>query len=98
MGYYIEVPENKNKALQLRTLYGGVIVPKPTDFVAIPNDKALVVVVDNCMFEAAGLAFSEAEFKAFTNPNDNREKQFVLLDKKKAFELACCQLYFQPTV
>ena len=80
MGYYIEVPDNHGKAAQLVELHGGEIIPQPANFGEIPEDKGLVIVVDNIAFEAAGFAFSEAEFKAFTDLADPRPRAFVLLD------------------
>ena len=88
MGFYVEVPHPRNKAMQLVNLYKGQIVPKPAFFADIPEDKALIVVVANEMFEAAGLAFCDSEFRDFTDPHDNRPKQFVLLDKELAHKLS----------
>jgi hypothetical protein len=87
MGYYIEVPKNKNKAEQIVELFGGEIVSMPNAFSDIPEDKALIVVVDNGPFEAAGLAFNESEFKEFTAPDSGRQRprKFVLMDKEKAY-------------
>lgn len=45
----------------------------------------LVCVVDNGLFAAAAHLFSEAEFEAFTNPNDRRPKRFFVWDKVKEF-------------
>lgn len=87
MGYYIQVPNNKNKAQQISMLYGGQIIPKPR-FNEIPADKALMVVVDNGPFEAAGLAYDEAEFSEFTALDDIRRKMFVLMDKQQAYKLS----------
>lgn len=88
MGYYIQTASNKNKAHDISTANNGRIVPKPANYAEIPEDKALIVVINNGLFEAAGLAFSEREFQDFTLPSDGRSKEFVLLDKKVAYELA----------
>lgn len=88
MGYYIETGMSRNKALSLVTEHNGQIIDQPASFAEIPADKALIIIVDNRMFEAAALAFSEAEFKEFTSPYDGRPKQYVLLDKKLAHELS----------
>lgn len=88
MGFYIETPKDLYKALQLRDLYGAAIVAKPV-FSEVPADKAVIVVVNNHgIFEAAGLAYSQEEFDAFTCPSDLREKTFVLMDKAVAYRLA----------
>jgi len=87
MGYYIQVPNHKGKAQQLVNLHGGQIIPKPNFFSDIPENRALIVVVDNGLFEAAAYAYSEGEFAEFTDPTDGRPKKYVLLDKGLAREL-----------
>jgi len=89
MGFYIEVPENTNKAEQIRDLYGGEIVQTvPLDYSKIPEGKALIVVVDNGLFEAAGFCFNEPEFRVFTDILELRPRKFVYLDRDKAEELS----------
>ena len=87
MGYYIETKHPLNKASQIVCQHKGEIVPKPLNFDNIPEDKALIVVVQNGMFDAAGYAFDEREFKSFTQPSDLRPKTFILLDKEIANKL-----------
>ena len=87
MGYYIEVPNNKGKAAQIVEMYGGEIIPQPDTFDKVPQGKALICVVDNGLFEAAGYCFDSREFGEFTRP-DGRPKQWVLLDLIKAQKLS----------
>jgi len=87
MGYYIETPENLNKAKQIAGIYGGTIVPRP-EFSKVPSDTAVIVVVSNGFFDAAAYAYNQAEFDAFHEPGDFRPKQYVLMDKKKAEALS----------
>ena len=88
MGYYInkEMPA-LGKANAIAGLYGGAIINRPNSFSDIPQGKALIVVIDNGPFEAAGFAYSEREFQAFTEIGDSRPKTFVTLDWGKAVEL-----------
>ena len=81
MGYYIEVgvPERFKKANQLVRLYKGEIIPRPKSFSDIPDGKALICVISNGSFEAAGFCFSNQEFSEF-GVNDGRPRQWVLLD------------------
>ena len=73
MGYYIQVPKNKGKAQQLVELYGAEILSKPpTALEDIPKDKALICVVDNGPWEAAGFCYSQREFEAFNKPDTIR--------------------------
>jgi len=88
MGYYIQVPEHFGKAEQIEALYDGMIIPWPNSFDLIPLDKALIVVVRNQNFEAAGFAYDEKEFAAFTDPGDPRPKKFVLMNRVMANELS----------
>ena len=87
MGYYIEVPQLKQKARQLQELHGGKVVPMPQSFADVPTDKVLVIVVDNGPFEAAAIVYSAEEFAAFTLPCDYRPRSAVLLDRDVAIRL-----------
>lgn len=87
MGYYIQVPEKKNKAGQLVRLYGAQIIPCPVAFEDIPGNKALICVIDNTMFEAAGHCYSQREFEAFCVP-DGRPRKWLLMDKELTEKLA----------
>lgn len=54
MGYYIQTPENKNKAGQIVKLYNGEELSEmPEKYEDIPEGKALIVVVSNVSFDAA---------------------------------------------
>jgi len=86
MGWYIQGP-TIGKAPYIVMEYGATVVGMPGSFSDIPEDKALIVVVGNPMFEAAGYAFDEREFDTFTRPEDVRQKLFLLMDKKKAIKL-----------
>lgn len=69
MGYYIETPMNKGKAEYLVREYGAEEI-EAFDWSDVPEDKALICVVDNGPFEAAAVAYSEREFQAFAAPDD----------------------------
>lgn len=92
MGYYIGVPKNKGKAEQLAKLYGAQILPaQPHSFADVSDGKAVICVVDNGPFEAAGLCYSEREFESFAAPDmagPQRPRIWVLMDKTLAHELA----------
>ncbi len=88
MGYYIQGGGAQGKTRFLVTELGGKQIPQPRSFDDIPADKALIVVVNNGPFQAAGLIFSPAEFKAFTLPSDYRDKEFVLVDRETAHDHA----------
>lgn len=89
MGFYINQGLTAyNKASDLIRLYNGTRLTEcPKIYEDIPDGKVLVVVVENGIFDAAGVVVDECEFRAFTLPTDRRPKQYVLLDKQHAFEL-----------
>lgn len=87
MGFYIEVPKNKGKAQQLVDLHGAQILDKKPEFRA---DKAIICVLDNGPWEAAGYAYSERELEAFATPDmcgPQRPRTWLLMDRAKANKL-----------
>lgn len=91
MGYYIEVPRPKGKAQQLADLHGATILPqRPEAFEDVPDNLAIICVVDNGPFEAAAFCYCREEFVDFadTDHGDRRPRQWVLMDKALARQLA----------
>lgn len=86
MGYYIETPINKGKARYIVEHYGGELVLSPESF-DFDSDDALVCVVENGLFDAAGIAYSPDERDQFNDPDDTRERVWLKLPKSKAIEL-----------
>jgi hypothetical protein len=87
MGYYIQTDGVVGKAQYLVSKMGGTRTSCPASFDDIPAGKALIVIVDNGPFEAAGLIFSRAELTDFSEP-DGRFKEWVLLDRDVAHTAA----------
>lgn len=82
MGYYIEDQKDKTKREWLeancleKTSYS-------TPFSWYKDRNCLpVVLINNGFFLAAGIAFNEREFEAFTLVSDPRPKEFYAVDKK----------------
>ena len=97
MGSYINTPSNKGKTEFIIKTYCGILLPlPPNSFADIPEGKALVVVVDNGHFQAAGYAYSEGEFRVFTDPNEKRHRDYILLDKVTAELVASLALDVGP--
>lgn len=88
MGYYIQTPERHGKVDWLIANYQGEEIAPPNKFEEIPAGKALIVIVDNGPFEAAGFVYDAGEFNDFRYDNTRRPKRYVLLDEKIAAELA----------
>jgi len=86
VGYYIEVPKNKGKAQQIVELYGGRIVLNPPLFEDIEPGEAIICVVDNGPYEAAGFCYNQDELYAFTHM-DGRRRVWVVMNRQKVCEL-----------
>lgn len=88
MGYYIEVPHNHGKAQQIIDLYSAEMTsPVGAERALDDSTKAVIVVCDNEIFEAAAFAYDKNEFEAFTLSDDMRKKWFLIMDRAKAKQL-----------
>ena len=83
MGYYIETPENFNKANQLVALYNANLIDEPGE---LHPTKAIICVVQNPFFDAAGYCYSEKELSVFRH-NDGRPRSWLLMDKDLVHKL-----------
>jgi len=86
MGFYIQVPHHKHKAEQIVAIHGGRICPRPPNFEDISPDEAIICVMDNGPFEAAGFCYNQAELTAFSVP-DGRPRAWVVMNRAKVCEL-----------
>jgi len=84
MGYYIQGPTFGKAQHIVDTYEGKFLESPPKRYEAIPADKALIVIVSNAIFEAAGFAYDADEFAAFTDPTDPRHRSYVLIDRAVA--------------
>jgi len=56
------------------------------------DDVLRVCLVDNGLFTAAGVAYDEREFEAFTDPSDHRDKIWYTVPKEDLREV-CGEMY-----
>lgn len=84
MGRYINRPDGapRGKVEYLNKL-GAREVTQETAREAVEL-HGVIVLVDNGLFEAAGYAYSPAEFAAFISPDDPRPKRFFILPRDVA--------------
>ncbi len=88
MGYYIEVPQVHGKAQQIIDIHGAELLKRvPMSVRDVPEDKAIICVVDNGPFEAAAFAFDDLELREFAKP-DPRPRQWLLMDRTTACKLS----------
>lgn len=81
MGYYINPPTGTKEEWLKEN---GIASDLKEGWTCVYNhlgyeDYLPVVLIDNGPFTAAGIAFSEREFEAFTIPEDKRKKTFWLV-------------------
>lgn len=83
MGYYIQT-ENilVGKAAYLVNKYNAKVLPKAPEWNDIPEDQAIICVVNNGLFEACGYCYNSQELNAFNRPTDFRDKIWLLIDKE----------------
>jgi hypothetical protein len=86
MGCYINLPMKTSGAEQL-VARGATIIKRPATFSGIPEGKVLVCVVQNPTFDAAGVAYDEAEFRRMLSSMGPRDHTWLLLDRSLALSL-----------
>lgn len=96
MGYYInhsfvngekKLLSHFNKAIDLIKCNNAIEISKPKNWNEWPEEKALLCVAENYLFDAVGLAYDEREFLEFSR-DDERKKVWLLMDKKLAWKLS----------
>jgi hypothetical protein len=85
MGYYIN-PEDQNKESWL--LENGREVGTPKDLELVRDSECVVCVVDNGLFTAASVIYSENELKAFSLPSDVRPKRWFNVSKEAVVKVS----------
>lgn len=87
MGFYIQTKDALQKAMQLKRDHGAQVVMRPTVIDEIPKGKTLICVVENGLFDAAGIVYSQNELEAFSETRTDRPRTFMLMDTEKVVEL-----------
>jgi hypothetical protein len=91
MGYYINQTTKQhlgplNKADALVDDEEAIELPfAPDEF---PTDRAIICVVNNGSFEAAGFAYDKREMDSFNDPDDWRPKRWLVMDLETAKKLS----------
>jgi hypothetical protein len=88
MGFQIPGP-TKGKIQYLVDTYQAVLLDEPPrDFENIPDDQAIICVIDSLQYEVAGYAFSRQEFSFLDDHSDFRKRTWLLMDKTKANQVS----------
>jgi hypothetical protein len=93
MGFYVETPNSRGKAEYLIEEHDAVHITREEaeEIVSDPKSEyAVIVVLNNVMFEAAGYAYDKRELGHFLAPDDPRPKVCLAVDKKVVQKLTGC--------
>ena len=85
MGYYLPGPP-KGKVPYLCSM--GATLLDASAVTEITDEKRIICVVDNGPFEAAALIHNMGELAAFSRPDDDRPRVWLLMDRAQADRLA----------
>ena len=87
MGFYIEVPDMKGKADQIKKIYNAKEIDVIDAHDAVQSGVgAVVCVVQNPEFDAAAFCHDANEFRRMTHPDDTRVRRWLLVDDRKLIE------------
>ena len=85
MGYYIQTDAAGGKAAYLVANHAAKIISEPP--AVLPSDRAVICVVDNGIFDAAGYCYGQRELEAFARA-DQRPRTWLLMDLAVARKLS----------
>ncbi len=80
MGAYVN-PTGQTKEEWLKE--NGKQIERPILWEDVPDDHYPVILVDNGLFTAAAIAYSEKELLEFNNPADDRPKCYFIVSREK---------------
>ena len=86
MGYYIDPPDQTKEEWLLT--HGTLCDEVPLRHVDTKTNSVAVVLVDNIIFQAAGIAYSQAELEAFKH-EDPRPKEWYWVPIEKLTPEIC---------
>lgn len=96
MGCYVN-PDHEDKETWLEnnatTIYAMNVFPEWETIFA--TSERPVVLIDNGMFKAAGVAYNEREYQAFTYEDDPRPRQIYRVPIKKLKEVSDIEDYLK---
>lgn len=89
MGFYLEVPTHRQKAKYLIEHHQAkrLEFAPPTLQNHVSKDETLVCVVENGLFDAIGICYSERELQDFGYP-DGRPKHWLILPVAESVKLS----------
>lgn len=88
MGFYLEPPVMRGKADWLIRNFGAreISLSEAKEIVSDSQEEAVICVVDNGPFEAAGFCYDHQEMWSFTQPDDPRPKRWLAAPREAVIE------------
>lgn len=87
MGLYINPPASMNLTKEQWLEKHAVPLASPPESID-PNDPdAIICLVDNTIFTAAGVVVDNRELASFVNPHDYRPKKWYMVEKTDLTEV-----------
>ena len=87
MGFYIQGPARGKVDYLVKNENAAIIEAHVARELVDDTESAVVVVVDNGPFEAAGFAFNVGELNRFLDSRDYRPKTILSMDRARVLEL-----------
>lgn len=87
MGIYVQTPVTTGKAQYLIEKFGATKLPGPTYLPAELGGPVAICVVENGIFDAAAVVYSENEKIAFSAADDLRYKTWLSVSRDRIKEL-----------
>lgn len=92
MGSYVNPPnQTKEKFLEEH----GFVLPQEARFSDAPRDHMIVVLIQNPLFSAAGIAFDERTFNNFMDPRDERPKKLYAVPISDLLPVSDLQMHLK---
>jgi hypothetical protein len=84
MGFQIPGPTKGKVQYFIDTYQAEVLDRPPNNFDQVPDDRAIICVIDTLQYEMACYAYSRQEFSVLDDHSDFRKRTWLLMDKSKA--------------
>jgi hypothetical protein len=93
MGFYLnstgtrDLPNKGKVDVLVKDCSAEILVIPPPSLDVIPEDKAVICVIDNDAFEAAELVYDDMELRECGDQLDDRVRVWLLMDKELTHKL-----------
>ena len=83
MGFYVNPPDMTKEEWLAKE--AKPVTDLFVDYASVPKDMALVCLVQNAFFTAAGIVISQCDFEEFSAKGDRRPKSWFIVEREKLY-------------